>query len=123
MAGSEYVPKFLGGCEVTYTAAAAVTAGQLVEVTGAYQVSPASAAAQAQFGVAAQSAGVNATTAVYFEGIHTLAASGAITAGQAVTAATGGAVAAATSSTPAGEIVGYAQAAAANNLVDVRLSY
>lgn len=123
MAGSEYVPKFLGGCEVTFTTTAAVTAGQLVVVNGAYTVAPASAAAQSQFGVAAASAASGATVSVYFEGVHTLAASGAIAAGAAVTAAAAGAVAAATAETPAGEIVGYALAAAANSVVDVRLSY
>lgn len=123
MAGNEYVPNFLDACEVTYTAAAPVTAGQVVEVTGNRQISPSTGAAASQFGVAAQSVGANGMTAVYFGGDHTLAASGAIAAGVAVVAAAGGAVAAAPSPAVAGTIIGFAQTASANNLVAVRLSY
>ncbi|UVO12819.1 DUF2190 family protein [Mycobacterium sp. SVM_VP21] len=123
MAGSDYVPKFLGGCTITCTATADITAGQLVVVSGDYKVAPSSAAAQSQFGVAVRSVKSGQRVAVWFEGVHQLAASGAISAGTAVVGAASGAVAAATAETPAGEVVGYALAAAANSLVDVRLSY
>lgn len=123
MAGTEYVPQFLDGGEITCTASGSITAGQLVVVTGNYAVATATAAAQSQFGVAAASAASGAKVPVYFEGVHTVGATGSIAAGVAVTAASGGTVSAATSETPAGEIVGYAFTAAANSVVDVRLSY
>lgn len=123
MAGFEYVPKFLCAGEISFVAAANVVAGQLVQVTADYQVSPSSAPGQEQFGVAAMTVASGGSLSVYFEGVHTLSASGAIPAGAAVVAGAAGAVAAATASTPAGEVVGYALNTATNGQVDVRLSY
>ncbi|KLO31589.1 hypothetical protein ABW16_01785 [Mycolicibacter heraklionensis] len=123
MAGTDYMPKFLGGCTITCIATADITAGQLVVNSGDYKVAPASAAAAKQFGVAVRTVKAGQKVAVWFEGVHPLAASGAIAAGAPVIAAASGAVAAAAVDTPVGQIVGYAMAAAANSLVDVRLSY
>ena len=120
MAGYDYVPLFLPGCEVSVTAGAAVTAGQVVVVSEDNTVSPSSAASEALTGVAAQTVASGAPLSVWFSGVHVLAASGAIAAGGAVTATDSGAVAAypTTGGDPA-TIVGRALSAASNNQVTV----
>jgi hypothetical protein len=126
MAGQDYVPQFLPGHELTCTAGANITAGQLVYVSGNTwpnpTVSPTSAATGAWLGVAAQTVVSGATVDVYLGGVHTLAASGSITAGAAVIAAASGAVATVASDASDGaNLVGVALTTAASSLVTVKL--
>lgn len=123
MAGSDYVPLFLDGGEPTFTAGAAITAGQLVYISGNNTVSPTTAATSAWIGVAAQTVPVGAPVPVYTEGIHTLAASGAIAAGAVVIPAADGAVATIGSDTTYTDAVGVALAPAANGQVPVKLTH
>lgn len=121
MAGSDYVPAFLPGDQLSLTAGAAITQGQLVYISAANTVSPTTAATESWIGVAAQTVPQGQPVDVYTEGVHILAASGAIAAGAAVVAATGGAVATIGSVTDYAEVVGVALSAAANNQVTVKL--
>ncbi|BCP29601.1 DUF2190 family protein [Mycobacterium intracellulare] len=123
MAGSDYVPLFLSGGEPTYTAAVAITGGQLVYISGDNAVSPTTAATAAWIGVAAQTVPAGAPVAVYTEGIHMLAASGAIAAGDVVIPAAAGAVATIGDDAVYTHAVGVATAAAANNQVPVKLTH
>lgn len=108
---------FKPGADITVTASAAVTGGQLVEFTGDRRVGPAAAGSLVVCGVARQDAAVEGKVAVASGGVYPLTATGAIAAGQRVMAAAGGTVAAvpAPAATPAaGDIantratVGYA---------------
>ena len=125
MAGQDYVPDFLCGDELTCTAGANITAGQLVYVSGNTwpnpTVSPTSAATAAQCGVAANTVSSGGLVDVYFAGVHQLAASGSITAGDPVIAAASGAVADLSSGTTYSQVVGKALTTAASSLVHVRL--
>jgi hypothetical protein len=126
MAGSDYVPDFLPGHEITCTAGANITKGQLVFVSGNSwpnpTVSPTTAATAAQCGVAANTVASGGTVDVYFKGVHQLAASGSITAGDPVVAAAAGAVADIASGTTYDQIVGKALTTAASSLVHVMLA-
>lgn len=129
MAGQDYVPLYLGGLQASCVAGAAITQGQLVEITGGTlvgggvnpTVTPTSAATSAEVGVAAASAAAGAPVSVYFGGVHVLAASGSINAGDPVVAAAAGAVADLASGTTYDQVVGHAWSAAANGQVAVRL--
>lgn len=104
MAGQDYVPAFLPGHEISCVAGAAITAGQLVYVSGNSwpnpTVSPTSAATAAVCGVAANTVASGAPVDVYFKGVHGLTAAGTITAGDNVVAAASGQVADLGSITP-----------------------
>lgn len=121
MAGQDYVPNFLPAHELSFTAGATITAGQLVYISAANTVSPTSSASTIGIGVAAAAASSGAAVDVYTVGVHTLAASGAIAAGAAVISAASGAVATIASDTTYDQVVGTALDAAANNLVMVLL--
>ena len=116
-----YAPNYFPADSLTFTAGATITAGQLVYISAANTVSPTSAATAAWVGVAAHDAASGALVAVYTEGVHTLAASGAIAAGATVIPAASGAVA--DQSTPSAandiQVVGIALSAAASSLVTV----
>lgn len=122
MAGSDYVPNFLPAFQITCTAAAAITQGQLVYVSGNYAVTPTSAATSARCGVAAQTVPSGSPVDVYFVGVHTLTASGAITAGDPVVAAASGAVADLGAGTNYSQVIGNALTTAANGQVQVFLN-
>jgi hypothetical protein len=129
MAGQDYVPDFLPAHQLTCTAGAPITQGQLVYVSGNTwpnpTVSPTTAATSARVGVAAATVASGALVNVYFAGVHQLAASGSITAGDPVVAAAAGAVADGSAvSTVAGAltIVGNAVTTAASSLVHVLLN-
>lgn len=94
----EYVPVFIQGDEVTCTASAAITGGQLVELTGPYAVAPAAATSESWFGVAGFDAAAGDDVTIYRQQVQRPIASGAVTAGDAVIAAADGKVA--TSATP-----------------------
>lgn len=100
---SDYSPVYLPGHEISATTSAAVTGGQLVEVSGDGTVGPASAASPKVVGVAAFDCGSGARATVISRGVvHETTASGAITAGDQVAAVATGKVAAvaAASGTP-----------------------
>jgi hypothetical protein len=115
-----YTPSAFPAQKLTYTASAAIIAGQLVAISGNETVAPTSAASGAWIGVAAFDAAVGAAVTVYTKGRHILAASGAIAAGANVIPAAAGAVATIGADASDGQnIVGIATSAAANNLVPV----
>lgn len=117
-----YAPLFFPGDAIPRVTSAVVTAGQLVYVSGNDLVAPTSAATSAWLGVAAQDDAVGGNQiAIYAEGVHVLAASGSIAAGDPVVAAAAGAVATIGSDTNYAHVVGVALAAAANSLVKVQL--
>ncbi|AWY04674.1 scaffolding protein [Gordonia phage Denise] len=115
----EYAPIYKPGQSITRTTSGAVTAGQLVVVSGNDTVAASSAATAAWLGVAAHDAASGEKVTVHTGGVHELAASGAVTAGDAVIPATGGAVATLGSETNYARVVGVALAAAANSKVKV----
>lgn len=133
MAGQDYVPLYRSGVQVSCVAGANITAGQLVVITAGSvvgggvnpTVSPTSAATSAQVGVAAQTVPSGAAVSVYFGGVHLLAASGSITAGDPVVAAAAGAVAdlgTPATDVAATQVVGHAWSGVSNSQVVVRLA-
>ncbi|MEU6582823.1 DUF2190 domain-containing protein [Nocardia sp. NPDC046763] len=118
---SDYLPQFFPGDTVTAVTSAVVTAGQMLAVSGNNTVA-ATAGAAVPYGVAAvdDTVGGNAIT-VFRTGIHLLAASGTINAGDVVIPAAAGAVQAIGSGTNYAQVVGVAQAAASNGKVSVAL--
>ncbi len=118
---AEYAPIYFSADRIPVTTSAAVTAGQLLYVSGNDTVAKTSAATGAWLGVAAHDAGSGAQVVIYTEGIHELAASGAIAAGAQVCAAANGAVADFASGTDYSQVVGIALSAAANSKVRVYL--
>ncbi|MGN0126069.1 MAG: capsid cement protein [Rhodococcus sp. (in: high G+C Gram-positive bacteria)] len=119
---AEHLPRFAPGTDVTFTASAAVTGGQLVAITGARTVGPAAAGSSAWIGVAAHDAANGAKVLVQSGGIHELTATGAIAAGANVIAAAAGAVATIAAETDYSKVVGVAIAPAASNKVLVKLA-
>lgn len=90
---AEYLPVFLPGQAITLKASAATTAGQLVAVTGVGTIGPAGANALNWVGAASNDAAVNDNVTIYGSGpVHSLVASGTVTAGDVVVAAAAGAV-------------------------------
>jgi hypothetical protein len=142
MAGQDYVP-FLPGRAFSCVAAAAITAGQLVEITGGTlilgganpvsivgspisggvtpMVTPTGAATSAKCGVAAQTVASGAPVTVYFGGVHVLATAGTVSAGDPVTAAASGGVADFGASTTYDQIIGHAWSANSGGFVAIDL--
>jgi hypothetical protein len=104
-----------GDPTITMTGSAAITAGQLVEMTGNRTVGPAGAGSVKTVGVALQDYdGVAATGAklpVATGGVFLLKASGAISAGDALIAGAAGVVVTAGATPDARTVVGFALAA------------
>lgn len=142
MAGQDYVPLYVAGTQASCVAGSAVTAGQLVQITGGTlvpgtpgvaggqpnsgtvtpTVAPTSDATSAEVGVAANNAVAGQPVSVYFGGVHLLAASGAISAGDPVVAAANGGVADLGDGTTYDQVVGHAWSAPAGGQVVVRLA-
>lgn len=117
---AEYLPLHQPGKAYTRVASAAITGGNLVIVSGSGTVAPGSAATASWLGVAANDAANGDNVTVYSEGIQRCVATGTVTAGQTVEAATGGTVATHTNGTNDVNIVGLAlTTATAGNLVEV----
>lgn len=114
---AEYLPTFKPGQAVTLKASAAITGGQLVEVTGSGTVGPAGAASTKVVGVAAFDAAINDNVTIYSGGVQHATASGAVAAGDVVQAAANGQVA-----TGATAPLGIALTAAASG-ADVRVQF
>ncbi|MEV6258074.1 capsid cement protein [Nocardia sp. NPDC051911] len=118
---ADYLPLYFPGEKVPCTTSAAVTAGQMLVVSGNNTVAASSGAAIG-YGVAAYDDPVGgAQIMAYRDGIHVLAASGTINPGDAVIPAAGGAVAAIGSDTNYAHVVGQALAAASSGKVTVAL--
>lgn len=114
---AEYLPTFKPGQAVTLKASAAITGGQLVEVTGSGTVGPAGAASTKVVGVAAFDAAINDNVTIYSGGVQHATASGAVAAGDVVEAAANGQVATGTTAP-----LGIALTAAASG-ADVRVQF
>lgn len=106
------------------TTSADVTAGQLLYVSGSDTVAKTAGATSAWLGVAAFSAASGSDVTVLTGGVHQLAASGSITAGDLVIAAASGAVQTigSVTATTASQVVGVALSDAASSLVVVKLA-
>lgn len=119
-----YEPKFLYGDQITGTASAAITGGNVLCVTGSGTVGPAGTATAAKVvGVAANDAASAALVSYFPRGkVHVSTASGSITAGDQVVAGASGTVAAEAAASAAvaadinnaREILGVALTTAAN---------
>ena len=93
----DYLPKFQPATAVTFTASAAVTGGQAVEITGVRTVGPAAAASTKYAGVAGHSAAIGEKVTVHLPGcVQRIISAGAINAGDRVQCAANGTVAAGT---------------------------
>lgn len=88
------VLEYIEGRMIPVTASAAITAGQIVELTGDNQVAPTGAVSDKVAGVALMDAAVNDAVTVVTEGVVDVIAAGAIAAGGLVQAAAAGKVAA-----------------------------
>jgi hypothetical protein len=117
---SDYAPNFFPADKLQFTAAVAITAGQLVYVSAPWTVSPTSAATAAWVGIAQHDVAAGDPVPLYLVGVHTVAAVGAIAAGAAVIAAAGGGVATVGADASDGaNIVGLALSAAAGGFVTI----
>lgn len=90
MAKKEYLPVFQPGAAVTFTAGEAVTAGQLVEVSGNYLIKPATAKSTKVVGVVAETVKAGERVTVFSGGVQRVEVDGAVTAGARVEAAAAG---------------------------------
>lgn len=90
---AEYLPIFKPGQAITLKASAAITGGQVVEVTGAGTVGPAGANSTKVVGVAGFDAAINDYVTVCAGGVQNCTSAGVITAGDLVAAAASGNVA------------------------------
>lgn len=114
---AEYLPIYKPGQAITLKASAAITGGQLIEVTGSGTVGPAGAASTKVVGVAAFDAATNDNLTVYAGGVQHAIASGTVAAGDVVQAAANGQVATGTTAP-----VGIALTAATAG-TDVRVQF
>jgi predicted RecA/RadA family phage recombinase len=96
---AEYLPDKEPGQDITMTASAAITGGQLVRVSGSGTVAPTTAASADWLGVAANDAASGALLTMFTGGVQRLTASGSISAGANVEGAASGQVASHTNGT------------------------
>jgi len=119
---AEYLPLHAPGQAITRQASATITAGQLVIVTGSGTVGPGSAATHLWVGVAANDAINGDNVTIFAGGVQRIAATGTVTAGQLVEAATAGTVATHTNGTNDFNVVGLAlTTATVGLLVEVQM--
>ena len=114
---ADYVPIHNPGNEITQTASATVTGGQVLMNSGASTVAPASAATTKYVGVAAHDAANGAAVTVLAGPgmVHETTAQGAITAGDLViTGTVAGTVATAGATPAANTVIGIAITSAAD---------
>lgn len=120
---AEYLPLHDDGDAITRSASAAITAGQLVSVSGSGSVAPAAAADVPWLGVAAFDAASGSNVTVFTSGVQRIAASGTVTAGQLVHAGASGTVVTHTNGTTDYVVVGLALTTATGPaLVEVKLA-
>jgi hypothetical protein len=120
---TDYSPLYKPGQAFTRVTSGAVNAGDCLVVSGVDTVAQSSAASSAFVGVAAFSAASGAEVTVLSGGVHILASTGTITAGDLVTTAAAGVVATQGSATAANDVqcIGVALNTAVSNLVTVKL--
>lgn len=121
---AEYVPLHQDGEAITRSSSAAITAGQLVSVSGSGTVAPAGAGDTSWLGVAGfdvSGSGFNVT--IYRGGVQRIVAgTGGITAGSLVQAGASGTVVNHTNGTNDSNVVGVAlTTATATNLAEIAL--
>lgn len=104
----DYVEVFKAGDDVTFTAGAAITGGQLLAVTGVNIVAPTSGATDAWIAVAVQDAVTGSLVGTTAGGVQELTCATGVTAGQTVVPAAGGAVAPLGAGTNYAQVVGLA---------------
>lgn len=91
---AEYLPLFKPGQAPVYAASAAITGGQLLEVTGSGTVGPAGAASTKCVGVAAQDYSTGDRVTIFAGGVQRInAAAGGVTAGDILASGAAGTVA------------------------------
>lgn len=91
---ADYLPLFKPGEAIHYAASAAITGGQLVEVTGTGTVGPAAAGSIKVVGVAAFDAASGERVTIFCGGVQRVnAAAGGVTAGDVLQAGAAGTVA------------------------------
>jgi hypothetical protein len=100
---ADYVPVFSPGEDITQTAGAAITAGQLVSLSAANTVVPTAAATAAWLGVATTDAANGAKVGITCGGVQEVKCSAAVAVGDVVIPASTGRVA------PIGAGTNYAQ--------------
>lgn len=105
---AEYLPLYMPGNAITRAASATITGGQLVVVSGSGTVAPATVATHSWVGVAGFDAASGDNVTVFSGGVQKFTATGSITAGATVEAATAGTVAAHTLGTADQNIIGVA---------------
>lgn len=113
----DYTPVYKPGQTITSTASAAITGGQLLEVSGDNTVAPAAAGSLKVVGQAGHDAAIGARVTIHAPGrpVCEATASGAIAAGDRLKAAAAGKVAKYVDGTDAATlVVGVALAAAAD---------
>jgi len=116
---AEYLPIYKPGQALTLKASAAVTAGQVVEVTGVGTVGPAGADSVKFVGVAAFDAAINDNVTTYAGGVQFPIASGTVTAGDIIVCAADGEVITDATPTSAQCVVGIALSTATDAAVRV----
>lgn len=116
MATNEALPVFKPGQSITYRTSAAVIGGRLVEITGDREVAHAAADSAKVVGIAAWSAGIGEEVTVHSGGVLPVLASGAVAAGDRVSAAANGKGATAV----AGAEIGVALTSGTDASVDVK---
>lgn len=118
---ADYVPVFKPGADITMTAGAAITGGELVVVSAANTVIKSAGANAAWLGVATQDVASGEKVAVTCGGVQELTAGGAIAAGANVISAAAGKVVTIGSETNYGRVVGTALTAAASDGDKIRV--
>lgn len=120
---ADYLPLFKPGEAITRSASAAITAGQLLSVSGSGTVAPSSAADVQWLGTASKDTASGDVLAVFCGGTQRLVAgTGGVTAGTLVHAGAAGTVVAHTPGTNDSAIVGVAlTTATATNVVEIQM--
>lgn len=120
---ADYLPLHAPGKALTRTASAAITAGQLVSVSGSGTVAPAGAGDVFWLGLASKDTASGDTLAVFAGGTQkVVAGTGGITAGTLVQAGAAGTVVTHTNGTNDSNIVGLAlTTATATNVVEIQM--
>lgn len=89
---NQHLPKYAPGTALTREASAAITAGQLLTITGDNTVAPTTGDAQLVVGVASRDAAIGELLTVQRGGVHVLTAAAAVAAGDYLMSAAGGQV-------------------------------
>lgn len=119
---ADYTPIHSGGAiPFTLTASATVTGGQLVSISGNFQVAPSGAASATCVGVAAHDAATGAKLTIWplRNVTHEITSTGTIAAGDGIASGAAGVAATAVVATAAaaGTLLGIAEAAATGGAV------